>query len=167
MEYALRFGFQASNNEVEYEAFIVGLNLTHSMEADQLEVCSDSQLVVKQIENSYKVRAEKMIIYLKKVRELFKKFIRVQVRHVPRAENSRADALAKLATASREDLDRLVPVEHLPEPSVNVDNEITWWMEYFQPIQRRPPSSGRGQLDSPFIEGPFINEAFLHPSLSA
>ena len=54
---------------------------------------------------------------------MFKKFIRVQVRHVPRAENSRADALAKLATASREDLDRLVPVKHLPKPSVNVDNE--------------------------------------------
>ena len=42
VEYALRFGFQASNNEAEYEAVIVGLNLTHSIEADQLEVCSDS-----------------------------------------------------------------------------------------------------------------------------
>ena len=34
VEYALRFGFQASNNEAEYEAVIVGLNLAHSMEAD-------------------------------------------------------------------------------------------------------------------------------------
>ena len=42
MEYALRFGFQASNNEAKYEAVIVGLNLAHSMEVDQLEVCSDS-----------------------------------------------------------------------------------------------------------------------------
>ena len=41
-----------------------------------------------------------MILYLKKVRELLKKFMQVQVRYVPRAENSRADALAKLATAS-------------------------------------------------------------------
>ena len=93
------------------------------MEADQLEICSDSQLVVKQIEDSYEAKGEKMILYLKKVRELFKKFIRVQVRHVPRAENTRADALAKLPTASQEDLDRLVPVEHLPEPSVNIENE--------------------------------------------
>ena len=64
-----------------------------------------------------------MILYLKKVRELFKKFIRVQVRHVPRAENSQEDALVKLATASQEDIDRLVQVEHLPKSSVNVDNE--------------------------------------------
>ena len=64
-----------------------------------------------------------MILYLKKVRELLKKFTRVQVRHVPRAENMRADALAKLATTPQEDLDRLIPVKHLPEPSVNIDGE--------------------------------------------
>ena len=47
MEYTLKFGFQASNNEAEYEAVIVGLNLAHSMEANQLEVGNDSQLLVK------------------------------------------------------------------------------------------------------------------------
>ena len=67
MEYALRFEFQASNNEADYEAVIAELNLAHSMEAYQLEICSDSQLVVKQIEDSYEARGEKMILYLKKV----------------------------------------------------------------------------------------------------
>ena len=42
VEYALRFGFQASNNEAEYEAVIFGLNLAHFMEVDQLEVSNDS-----------------------------------------------------------------------------------------------------------------------------
>ena len=42
------------------------------------------------------------------------------VLHIPRAENSRADALAKLATASQEDLSRLTPVEHLAEPSIDL-----------------------------------------------
>ena len=59
VEYALKFGFQASNNEVGYEAVIAGLNLAHSMEADQLEICNDSQLVVKKIEDSYEARGEK------------------------------------------------------------------------------------------------------------
>ena len=44
----------------------------------------------------------------------------VQVKHVPRAENSRADALAKLATTSQEDLSRLTPVEYLTEPSIDL-----------------------------------------------
>ena len=93
-EYALRFWFSASNNEVEYEAVIAGLNLAHSMEVEQLEVCSDSQ-----------------------------KFHMVQVRHVPRMENSWANALAKLATASQEDLERRVPVEHLMEPLISVNSD--------------------------------------------
>ena len=42
VEYALRFEFQASNNEAEYEAVITRLNLAHSREANQLEVCSNS-----------------------------------------------------------------------------------------------------------------------------
>ena len=123
IEYALRFGFQASNNEVEYEVVIARLNLTHSMEVDQLEVCSNSQLVVKQIEDTYEAKGEKMILYLKKVPELLKKFVLVQVRHIPRAENPRTDALAKLATASQEDLSRLTPVEHLAEPSIDLNDE--------------------------------------------
>ena len=51
-EYALKFDFQASINEAEYEAVIAVLNLAYFMEADQLEVSSDSQLAVKQIEDS-------------------------------------------------------------------------------------------------------------------
>ena len=130
IEYALRFGFQASNNE----AVITGLNLAHSMEVDQLEVCNDSQLVVRQIEDAYEAKGEKMILYLKKVRDLLKKFVLVQVRHIPRAENSRAGTLEKLATASQEDLNRLTPVEHLAKPSIDpndvevspVTSESSW-----------------------------------------
>ena len=64
IEYALRFGFRTSNNEAEYEAVIAGLNLAHSLEVDQLEVCSDSQLVDRQIEDTYEAKSGRMILYL-------------------------------------------------------------------------------------------------------
>ena len=106
------------------------------MEVEQLEVCSDSQLVVRQIDDSYEAKGEKMILYLKKVREFLKKFVLVQVRHVLRMENSRVDALAKLATTSQGDLDRRVSVEHLMEPLVNVNSDevlpvmtVSSWMD--------------------------------------
>ena len=83
IEYALRFGFCASNNEAEYEAVIVGLNLAHSLEVDQLVVYSDSQLVVRQIEDTYEAKSETMVLYLQTVRNLLKKFVLVQVKHVP------------------------------------------------------------------------------------
>ena len=44
----------------------------------------------------------------------------VQVKHVPRAENSRADALAKLATTSQDDLSSSTPVEYLAERSIDL-----------------------------------------------
>ena len=119
IEYALRFGFHDSNNEAEYEAVIAGLNLAHSLEVDHLEVYSDSQLVVRQIEDTYEAKSEMMILYLQKVRDLLKKFALVQVKHVPRAENSRADALEKFATTLQEDLGRSTPIEYLAKPSID------------------------------------------------
>ena len=119
IEYALRFGFHASNNEAEYEAVIAGLNLAHSLEVDQLEVHSDSQLVVRQIEDTYGAKSDRMILYLQKVRDLCKKSVSVQIQYVPRTENSRADALAKLATALQEDMGESTPIEYLAEPSIH------------------------------------------------
>ena len=134
IEYALIFGFRTSNNKAEYEAVIVGLNLAHSLEVDQLEVYNDSQLVVRQIEDTYKAKSGRMILYLRKVRDLLKKFVLVQVKHVLRVENSRADALAKLGIAPQEDLGRSTPVEYLAEPSIDlcdvvvapVESEPSW-----------------------------------------
>ena len=120
IEYALRFRFHTSNNEAEYEAVIAGLNLTHSLEVDRLEICSDTQLVVRQIEDTYEAKSGRMILYFRKVRDLLKRFVLVQVRHLPRAENSRADALAKLAIALQEDLSRSTPVEYLAEPFIDL-----------------------------------------------
>ena len=54
---------------------------------------------------------------------LLRKFVLVQVRHIPRAENSRADALAKLATTSQEDLNKPTLVEHFSEPSIDPNNK--------------------------------------------
>ena len=42
LEYALRFGFKASNNEAEYEALLVGLQLSAALGVEQIRVYSDS-----------------------------------------------------------------------------------------------------------------------------
>ena len=42
MHCALRFGFKASNNEAEYEALIVGLELGKEMKVKSLEIFNDS-----------------------------------------------------------------------------------------------------------------------------
>ena len=75
--------------------------------------------MVRQIEDTYEAKSETMVLYLQKVRDLLKKFVLAQVKHVLRAKNSRADALVKLATALQEDLGRSTPVKYLAEPSID------------------------------------------------
>ena len=46
MEHSFRLGFKASNNEAEYEALIAGLRAVLNLGAREVEVYSDSRLVV-------------------------------------------------------------------------------------------------------------------------
>ncbi|GAV66256.1 RVT_3 domain-containing protein, partial [Cephalotus follicularis] len=46
LEYALRFGFKATNNEAEWETLIAGLTIAKLLEVPKIETSSDSQLVV-------------------------------------------------------------------------------------------------------------------------
>ena len=91
------------------------------MEVDQLEVCSDSQLVIKKIEDIYEANGEKMVLYLKKVRELLRKFVLVQFSSVQFSFASRC--LSKTGDSLQEDLNKLTPVEHLSEPSADLSSQ--------------------------------------------
>ncbi|KAM0990627.1 hypothetical protein ACFX2C_009116 [Malus domestica] len=82
MEYALRFKFKASNNEAEYEALLAGLRL-----AKHLRVTNDAK-------NSF------MAANLAQTQLLLKHF-HYQITQIPRAINSHADALARLASPPR------------------------------------------------------------------
>ncbi|XP_077239801.1 uncharacterized protein LOC143880710 [Tasmannia lanceolata] len=99
LNYALRFGFRASNNEAEYEALIAGMNLTIQARAQRLKAYCDSQLVVCQIQGVYEAREERMIKYLHRVHSLASKFRSFEVIKVPRTENAKADVLSKLAAS--------------------------------------------------------------------
>ena len=91
--------------------------------------------------------------------------------------------LAKLATASQEDLGRLIPVEHVPEPSVSIDNEEVSlvmsepsWMDPIWdylvdgtlPSDPKEASKLRARsVRFTVHRGTLLNEASLRPFLSA
>ena len=53
---AIRLGFPMSNNEIEYEAILGGVDLAKSVSSKKLIILSDSQLVVGQVNGEYKTR---------------------------------------------------------------------------------------------------------------
>ncbi|GAV69133.1 RVT_3 domain-containing protein [Cephalotus follicularis] len=101
IEYALRFGFKATNNEAEWEALIVGLIITKHLEVQKIEASSDSQLVVGLLSEEYEAREHSMAKYFAHIQNLKLAFQVLRVLKVPRAENARADQLSKLATAKK------------------------------------------------------------------
>jgi ribonuclease HI len=63
----------ATNNEAEYKALIIGLMWARSREFDVLKIHSDSQLMIKQLKGYYKVKAPNIIPLYRKVIELLGK----------------------------------------------------------------------------------------------
>ena len=112
---AIRIGFQASNNEVEYKALIAGLQLAKKLQACNLKIHSDSQLVVNQVNNVYQARGDRMTTYLEKAKELMRTFPIASIEVIPRSRNANADALAKLASTRDVELLDAVSVEFLAE----------------------------------------------------
>ena len=60
--------FPTTNNEVEYEALVAGLDLAKAAEAENMVVYCDSQVVTSQINGDYECKNERMKKYLEVVK---------------------------------------------------------------------------------------------------
>ncbi|KAL5545199.1 hypothetical protein UlMin_008983 [Ulmus minor] len=121
---AIRFKFKATKNQAEYEALLSGLRLAKEVSARHLTIYSDSQLVVSQVNSEFQAKGEKMASYLEKAKEAMNQFDTVTIIQVPRAENTNADALARLATGLEERLLKIVPIEILEVPSIDKPEQV-------------------------------------------
>lgn len=118
LEYSLRLGFKASNNEEEYEALIIELKMARSKGARRLYIYIDFQLVVKQIKSEYQTKRASMISYSEMFKGLLKGFKEHHITQILMAENSNANSLAKLASATESELVHMIHVETLKQPSI-------------------------------------------------
>ncbi|GKV52282.1 hypothetical protein SLEP1_g58870 [Rubroshorea leprosula] len=115
-EHALKFNFQATNNVAEYEALLLGLHLAVELKVKRLQIYSDSQLVVNQINSMCEVIDPIMAKYVVAVSELKNRFEKFQLTKISRAENEHADSLSKLTSENFGEA-KFVYIEILNEPS--------------------------------------------------
>ena len=121
----MRFAFKASNNQAEYKALIAGMFLAKEMGAQNLLVKSDSQLITGQVSGEFQAKDPQMATYLKYVQLLKGAFNALELIHVPREQNARADLLAKLASSGKRGRQRTVIQETLKAPRKFVkDNRV-------------------------------------------
>ncbi|GKC54113.1 reverse transcriptase domain-containing protein [Tanacetum coccineum] len=116
--YTLRFRFNATNNEAEYEALITGLRIAKQMGVKNLQANVDSRLVANQVNGTYVAKDTDMIRYLEKVKTLTDSFKAFSIKQVPRSENKKDDTLSKIASTIFAHLSKQVLVEKLKEKSI-------------------------------------------------
>jgi len=102
-EVASLYGYlgKATNNVAEYQALLHGLRYAISRGAARVEVYSDSELLVRQIEGRYRVKSPGLQPLHREAQGLLARFERSRVAHVPRERNREADALANRAVDER------------------------------------------------------------------
>ncbi|XP_072054226.1 uncharacterized protein [Arachis hypogaea] len=100
-EQSIRFTFKASNNQAEYETLLTGLRLAQSLNITHLQVYCNSQLVVQQVTRQFQVKDHLLEKYYSIVKDLMSQFHLMEITHIAREQNTRADALSKLATTRK------------------------------------------------------------------
>ena len=106
-EHTLYLGI-ATNNVAEYAALLAALERAQALGIESLDVRSDSQLLVEQMNGRYRVKAAHLKPLWTRARLLLAGFRRVGIVHVAREANRAADVLANRAMDAR--------VSTLPRP---------------------------------------------------
>ncbi|XP_027174389.1 uncharacterized protein LOC113774008 [Coffea eugenioides] len=99
MLYSFTLNQHCSNNVAEYQTLILGLEIAVDMEQLDIQIYGNSQLVVNQLLESYKVKKSELIPYHKDATRLMRRLGGASIKHVPRRKNKQADALAALASS--------------------------------------------------------------------
>jgi ribonuclease HI len=92
-----RFIGPATNNIAEYTALIHALEEGLLLKADAIRIKSDSELLCRQLNKSYKVKSPNIIGLYAQAMRLLEGFKEVSVVHIPREQNAPADKLATRA----------------------------------------------------------------------
>jgi ribonuclease HI len=89
-----------TNNQAEYLALKKALEVASSLDSE-VTILSDSELVINQRLNYYKVRNKQLKELFRQISSLERRFKTVNYRHVPRELNKQADLLANQAIDER------------------------------------------------------------------
>lgn len=94
---------RTTNNQVEYRAIIVALEKALELGATHVELNSDSELVVRQIDGRYRVKNATLKPLHQHVKRLLGRLEGFTVNYIPRQRNTEADKLANMALDSMVD----------------------------------------------------------------
>jgi ribonuclease HI len=98
IDLSIRLEFACTNNQVEYESLLHGLEYLRDLGARDIDVFEDSNLIMQQIRGDSQCLDGVLNSYRDRCLNIIKLFDTFNIKHIPREENSRANRLAQQAS---------------------------------------------------------------------
>jgi ribonuclease HI len=97
IDLSIRLEFTCTNNQVEYESLLHGLEFLRDLGARDIDMFGDSNLIVQQIKGVSQCLDGVLNSYWDKCLDIIKLFDTFSIKHIPWEENSRVNQLAQQA----------------------------------------------------------------------
>ena len=113
--FSLKLDFECTNNQAEYEALVIGLGVLHELRAPRVFVLGDSELVINQLNGTFRCMSCTLAPYHMVASYLAESFDGITFSHVSRDRNTIADELAQLASGAQllgGEVGRMTPTVH-------------------------------------------------------
>ncbi|OMO87770.1 hypothetical protein COLO4_20580 [Corchorus olitorius] len=151
--------FDCTNNQAEYEALIIGLELLREMKVSTIHIKGDSLLVINQLTREFNCTSPSLLSYYAVAVQLLEKFDDVRIEHVPRHRNESANVAAQLASGLvfQDDIwKKVVNVERRSMPSTftrdnvfevyNLVHRLDDWRQPFLEYLQNPSTRGTRRI---------------------
>ncbi|XP_070032126.1 uncharacterized protein [Nicotiana tomentosiformis] len=126
----------------EYESCILGLRMVIDMNIKELLVIRDSDLLIHQVLREWATKNTKILPYLHCVKDLIKRFTKIEFKHVPQIQNEFADALSTLSSMIHNpDKNYIDPIEIRKQPAYYAHVEETsygnpWFQDTWEYLEK-------------------------------
>ncbi|XP_070665269.1 uncharacterized protein [Malus domestica] len=99
--FSLKLDFDCTNNQAEYEGLIISLGLLHDLRATRALVLGDSELVINQLNGSFRCMSCTLAPYHMVANYLAESFDGITFEHISWIHNTDADELAQIASGAQ------------------------------------------------------------------
>ncbi|XP_074327587.1 uncharacterized protein LOC141665500 [Apium graveolens] len=137
IRHATHLAFHATNNDAEYVALINDLKIALKMRTKNLNMFSDSMIVVYQINVGYQAKGPRTKLYLKCAQRIISMFHEVRLELIPRGQNKGVNELAKLGSYREATLLGAIPLDIQRRPSLP-EHEVSNTGNSLSPIWMTP-----------------------------
>ncbi|XP_070672192.1 uncharacterized protein [Malus domestica] len=98
--FSLKIDFDCTNNQAEYEALVISLNVLHDLRVARVLILGDSELVINQLNGTFRCMSCTLTPYHTIAKYLAESFDDITFKHISHIRNTDVDELAQITSGA-------------------------------------------------------------------